>query len=69
MINGHDPRLEPFVCIMCGQSADERPGFSILRNPEAVGTVDGMIAVTSFVCNSCGCHYVVPAGTIDVRRP
>jgi len=69
MINGHDPRVEPFQCIMCGQSADDRPGFTILRNPEAVGVADEMVLVTSFVCNNCGCHYVVPAGSIEVRKP
>jgi len=69
MINGHNPRLEPFTCIVCGASADDPPGFTVLSMPEAVGIADEMVPVTSFVCNNCGCHYVVPVGSVEVRRP
>jgi len=60
----------PLVCAHCGQRGDRWPGFTVERYPEAVGFFDGeMLLVTSFRCRNCGTLAVVPAGTVEVRKP
>lgn len=70
-------KKQPLICPECGQRGDERPGFRRRRYPEAVGVSPandhepdpGMVPVDSFECCTCGFGFVVPVGTIEVRRP
>jgi len=63
------PSPEPVVCKKCGQKGNERPGFRRLPFPEAVGNDQDMMLVDSFQCNNCGTSFVVPIGSIQVRKP
>lgn len=62
---------KPLVCSQCGQAGDQRPGFRRRDSAlEAVGTLDdGMLAVESFECCACGYAFIVPLGSIEVRKP
>jgi len=57
------------VCAKCGQRGDKPPGFKRRSFPEAVGVGDSeMVPVWSFECRNCGTGFVIPRGTVEIRK-
>lgn len=59
----------PLHCPRCNQSGAKRPGIKPERYPEAVAVNDeDPVMVQALRCQSCNHLWVVPVGTVEIRR-